>query len=467
MLIRNVEIPEFVGGPPGRVDVRVGSRVEAIGAIAPAEGEVVFDGAGGALLPGLHDHHIHLFGLAASQDSVDCGPERSLDEVVGDLRAAPGARVRGINYHESLAGELSAAQIDAWVSDRPVRIQHRTGIVWYLNSAALGEVNAGAADLPGIERGADGRPNGRLFRMDEWLSKRLAGAPPDLSRVSAALAARGITGVTDTTHTNDDAQARIFCDRIGSAELGQNLRLMGGPGLAGTFEGLVRGEHKIVLDEYRLPELEGLVRRIRRAHDVERRGVAIHCVTRIELLVALAALREAGASRADRLEHASVVPAESIPEIAALGVTVVSQPSLVYTRGDRYRADVDVAEHADLYRAATLMAAGVPYAASSDAPYGDPDPWLSASAAVERKTASGEVLGAAERITPEAAIGGYLGDPADPASIRRLQVGSPADLCLLDRAWQAAYDNLMAVAVRLTLRGGRCIHRDHENADTP
>ena len=58
-------------------------------------------------------------------------------KLVADLRAADGEWVRGINYHESLAGDLTAADIDTWVPDRPVRIQHRSGIVWYLNSAAI------------------------------------------------------------------------------------------------------------------------------------------------------------------------------------------------------------------------------------------------------------------------------------------------------------------------------------------
>ena len=59
MLIRNVEIPGFVGGGPGCVDVRLGLQVEAIGVLEPLPGEQVIEGRGDALLPGLHDHHIH------------------------------------------------------------------------------------------------------------------------------------------------------------------------------------------------------------------------------------------------------------------------------------------------------------------------------------------------------------------------------------------------------------------------
>ena len=65
MLIRHAE----VGGEPCSVRIASGR----IAALAPtlelAPGERVLDAAGGALLPGLHDHHIHLFSLAAARAS--------------------------------------------------------------------------------------------------------------------------------------------------------------------------------------------------------------------------------------------------------------------------------------------------------------------------------------------------------------------------------------------------------------
>ena len=36
--------------------------------------EPMLDAAGGALLPGLHDHHLHLLALAAAASSLRCGP---------------------------------------------------------------------------------------------------------------------------------------------------------------------------------------------------------------------------------------------------------------------------------------------------------------------------------------------------------------------------------------------------------
>ena len=58
------------------VDVRVtGGVVADIGPrLRPSPRDDVLDACGGALLPGLHDHHLHLLALAAAASSVDCGP---------------------------------------------------------------------------------------------------------------------------------------------------------------------------------------------------------------------------------------------------------------------------------------------------------------------------------------------------------------------------------------------------------
>jgi len=89
--------------------------------------DIDIDGRGGALLPGLHDHHLHRRAMAAARVSVDV--RHGLD----GLRLAPGSGwIRGIGGHD-----LTRAQLDAVVSDRPVRVQHRSGHAWVLNTAGL------------------------------------------------------------------------------------------------------------------------------------------------------------------------------------------------------------------------------------------------------------------------------------------------------------------------------------------
>ena len=115
--------------------------------------------------------------------------------------------------------------------------------------------------------------------------------------------------------------------------------------------------------------------------------VAVHCVTAAQLVVTLSALRAAGTHPHDRIEHAAVVPDDSLADLADLGVTVVTQPNFVAERGDQYLADVPAAEHHELWRVASLRSAGVTVALSTDMPFGDGDPWATMRAAVRRTTA--------------------------------------------------------------------------------
>jgi predicted amidohydrolase YtcJ len=113
---------------------------------------------------------------------------------------------------------------------------------------------------------------------------------------------------------------------------------------------------------------------------------------------------------------------------------------------------------AHLWRCGSLLAAGIGVAAGSDAPYGDPDPWRAIAAARDRTTPSGAVLGAGERIAARRALDLFLAPLDDPAGPpRRVQVGAPADLCLLADPLDAALADPAAVTVRATVRSGRVV----------
>jgi predicted amidohydrolase YtcJ len=188
------------------------------------------------------------------------------------------------------------------------------------------------------------------------------------------------------------------------------------------------------------------------------RGVAFHCVSLTELVFALHVLGEAGAHR-DRIEHAAVTPPELLPLLKAARVAVVTQPSFIAERGDRYLAEADADEIPHLYRLQTFLAHGIALALSSDAPYGDPDPWRAMRAAVERRTRAGAIVDAAERLTPEAALAGFLGAADAPGRrMRAIVPGAAADLCLLDRPWREARRVLDAGSVRLTMIAGEVVY---------
>ncbi|SNS27436.1 Predicted amidohydrolase YtcJ [Sphingomonas laterariae] len=416
------------------VDVRLadGRIAEIAPFLMPHSGEAVMPAAGGALLPGLHDHHIHLNATAAAMASLRCGPPdvRSLDELAAALAGAPGTGwLRGIGYHDSI-GPIDRNWLDTHGPARPIRIQHRGGRMWVLNSRAIDLLGGGPAD-------------GRLVDGDSWLADRLPRDPPDLLPVGAALARRGVTGLTEVTPRNGpDDLARYL-----GAGLPQRLVVMGRRTLDGQ-NGV--GAVKLHYHDHNLPGLDQLVVEVAGAHQAGR-PVAAHCVTLAELMLVLAAIEAAGPHPGDRIEHCGVAPPHAIEWIARLGLTVVTQPHFIVERGAAYLAEVDAADLPFLYPLRSLLDAGIRVAAGSDAPFGGSDPWAAMAAAVTRPAG----LRPDEAITAEQALALYTGTAADPGgSARRVAVGEVADLCLIDRPWAAARRDLAGVQVRGTWVGG-------------
>jgi predicted amidohydrolase YtcJ len=334
--------------------------------------------------------------------------------------------LRATGYHESIAGDLDRWMLDGIVGDRPVRVQHRTGELWVLTSAA-----ARAVGLPDEH-------DGRLWRQDDWLRSKVPPVSLDLAAVGREGAARGITGFTDTT---PDRSASDADDLLA---LPQRLHLMVPPDVSLPDHPRVSaGPHKLLLDDLTLPTVDEL----REAIATSPRGIAVHCVTRVQLLAFLAA----GPRPGDRVEHGAVIPPELVDELARLGVVVVTQPNFVAERGEQYRTDVDPDDLPSLYRCGSLLRAGVAVAAGTDAPFGGADPWAAMRAAVTRD------LGPDERVGPARALDLFLGSASSPAIPRTIDVGTPADLCLLHVPLDTQLRELDAANVRAAWVGGEVI----------
>ena len=459
ILIRNVE----VGGRAG-LDVHLsGGRIAEIGARLPRRGEEM-DGRGGALIAGLIDHHIHILATAAKAASVDLEdagrPAEREMRLRKALAALPnGVWLRAVGYHEAGGDLLGREDLDRLAPDHPVRVQHRTGALWVLNSRAL-DLVAGPDAPEALERDAAGRFTGRLWRGDAWLQDRIGRTPPPLAPLGAELARQGVTGLMDASAGTDAETAGLLADAVRTGALPQRLRLMSSGPLAAPADGAFTvGPLKILIDDRDLPPVEDLCGRIMDAR-AQARSVAVHCVTAAELAVTLAAFEAAGARPGDRIEHGAVIPQGAIGQIAALGLAVVTQPGFVFERGDRYLGEVDPPEQPDLWRAASLAAAGIPLAASSDAPYGPHDPWLALRAAVDRRTRSGRRLGGSERLAAADALRLYQGGFDRPGgAVRRVERGAEADLCLLRAPLAEALNAPTADLVAATFVGGRCVWR--------
>ncbi len=436
LLIRNAR-----GATGGRLDIGISDgRIAAMGANVAGTGPE-YDARGLTAGPGLHDHHLHLLATAARMESVDLADCADADAAIARLRAharAPGTWVRAIGYDERTAGLPDRTMLDAWLPDHPLRVQDRTGAYWLLNGAALAKLG----DPPFsdcVECDGDGLPTGRIWRGDAWLRERIGGAPPSLAALGAKFAQWGVTGVTDAGASNGPAEARLL-----AGAMPQRLVLMGTEDLP-AGDGYALGPVKLLLDENDLPAIETIAARIGAARALGR-NVAAHCVTLGELVFYLQALTEAGGPRpGDRIEHGGVIPESLIGDIAAAGLTVITQPNFIHDRGDRYRAQMDPDDLYDLYRLSSLLRGGVHVLGGSDAPYGDANPWIAIRAATDRRTRGGDLIGAGEAIDRNAALALYQADP--------LTVGAPADLILYD--WPE--DHGSAASVGLTLIGGEIV----------
>jgi len=428
------------------LDIRVSDGlVTEMGPALDADGDEVLEAAGGALLPGLVDHHLHLHALAAHLESVDCASPGFAERL---RTAAARGPVRGVGYHESV-GALDRKVLDAIAGDVPMRVQHRSGAAWFLNTAALAPL-LDSPD-PAVERDALGVPTGRLLRGDHLLRSHDF---PDLTRVGELLSRCGVTGVTDAT----PSLAPQALSALRSSPIPQRRLLLGAPL---DDHGPDVGPWKVVLDEAAGLDLDAVVEVVR-ACRAANRAVAFHAVTAAEAVVAVAALRAVGVLPGDRVEHGSVLP----PDLGLGGITVVTQPGFVCDRGDDYLSDVDVRDQPDLYRCRSLLDAGIAVAFGTDAPYGDPDPWRSIAAATTRRTRSGAVLGAGETVSAARALALFLSPNDDPGGpVRRVEPGEPADLCLLDVPLDVALREPSSDHVAATVIAGRVVF-DRQHSTT-
>lgn len=457
LTLKNVEI----GGIPNQDVLIENGKIIEIG--VNLKGARQFDGRGGTLIPGLIDHHIHLLALAAQKKSLQLESLKTIEQVSQVIRRYADeidgrSWIRAVGYHESIGGELDRNVLDEIAPHNPVRVQHQTGSLWILNTSAL-QIVLDSEIPPCVERDGNGIPTGRIWRGDDWLKTKVNQEPPSLHKTSQQLSSYGITGVTDASVTNGASSAEIFQSAIQSGALKQRLTVMSGGKLSANRQSTFSvGPVKILLDEACLPDFEELGKKIRQARNWNRR-VAIHCVTEIELVFALAAFEKFGSRKGDRIEHGGIATSNQIGTISKLGLTVVTQPSFVYERGERYLKEIPDNDLPNLYRCKSLIDQKVPVACSSDAPYTDVDPWRSMLTATERKTQRHKNIGVEEKISPSQALSLYMGTSEDPGGApRKIVPGVEADLCLMKVPMQEVLSHLTQELVAATFVSGQLVY---------
>ncbi|SDQ09810.1 amidohydrolase [Microbacterium sp. cf332] len=467
------------------VDVHIadGTVVDIAPAGALVRSGAVLDGAGGWLLPGLWDHHVHTvqWALAARRADLEgAGSAAAAAALMGRVAADQDGRRVGSGFRDALwADRPSLELLDAATGDLPTYLINADVHSVWLNSAALHREGMTASD--GVLRE---EPAFEISRRLNALDVAIADAA--VSEAMTRAAARGIVGVVDLDMAwNAEAWARRLAQGFDAARVSfgvyaSSLERAITAGLATgdaiDTAGLVRmGSFKVITDgslgtrtaacSHRYPgtdddfgvmtvppaELLALMRRATGA------GIAcaVHAIGDVANSHALDAFAATGAT--GTIEHAQLVAHADIPRFARLGVAASVQPS--HAVDDR-----DVAEEywvdqtAIPYPLSELAAADANLLFGSDAPVARLDPWTTMADAVFRTRDARAPWRPHQRVTSALALAASTAGGSHTGS--GIAPGGIADLIVVDRDPLACANaaDLRATSVFATLLAGRLTH---------
>ena len=460
-------------------------------------GTTVIDCQGQTVLPGFNDAHCHLIALATSLINLNLSPAKAhsildIQREIGKLaqNLPQGTWIRADGYNEFYLAEKrhpTRWDLDKASSVHPIKLTQRSGHAHVLNSVALALVGISSEtpEPPGgiIERDWEtGEPNGLLYDMGDFLSKRV---PPlsdselkqGIRLANQELLSLGISSVQDASPENDLQRWRMFHRWKNGGSLKCRLSLMLGvegfnqyreEGLPPDLDrsGIHLGGVKIILQETtgRLsPSWEDLEQIVPHIHQSSLQ-VALHAVEETTVEAACSILEHVlrKSPRPDhrhRIEHCSVCQPELAKRLASLGAMVVTQPAFIYFNGDRYLKTVPESQFKHLYPLATLLKAGVKVAAGSDCPVVPPNPLIGIYAAISRRAETGETILPRECVSPLEALRMYTVNAAyasfEEALKGSVTPGKLADLVVVsDDPTRLPVEEVKDLAVKMTLIGG-------------
>jgi predicted amidohydrolase YtcJ len=468
-----VQAAEAIGIGDGRVLV-AGTEAD-VRATAP-RARVVHEPAS-AVVPGLHDFHLHLVGMARARREVQLdgldGPAIVAALTDAADRMPPGAWVRGRGWAEPGMSPATVSELKTRLEQVPVLVYSHDGHSAWASPAAMlrAGLDGGSADPAGgrIERDADGAPTGVLREsatdLVERAAETLSGPALDeaLDEVAGDLAALGVTGCTDAGDTSPGGRGEFagLGDRAslllaargrldgrlrvsvgfpaGAIPAAAGLGLATGALLDGTetirvgwakayADGALGSRTAATFEPYTCePGGTGILRlepeqlgELLASSRMAGIGVAVHAIGDRAASAVLDAVERAGPATGQvprtRLEHLQLMRPHDRPRLAELGVTASVQP--VHCAADRGHVEACWADRLEMsYPFASLRAAGARLAFGSDAPIETPNPWHGVFAAVHRRLPGDgtEDWQPAEALSAADALAAYTSGRADAA----------------------------------------------------
>lgn len=453
------------------------------------------------ILPGFIDAHLHLFAFAESLVTLNLEPRnniRSISDIQTKIRETsqqqpPGTWIRGRGYNEFYLAEKrhpTRWDLDTVTPVHPIKLTHRSGRAYVLNSLALklAGISKETADPPEglIDRDIEtGEPTGLLFGMSDELTKVV---PPleynqmeqGIKLAGKELCALGITSIHDASPRNNLDRWKLIQHWKNDGLLRTRVRMMLGkegfeeyhghrfPAQVDENQVSVGGVKTIVHettgqlspDQF---ELNEMVLNVHRSefqavlHAIEGKTIEAACDA-----VEYALQKSPKSDHRHRIEHCSVCPSSLAKRIASLEMMVVTQPSFIFYNGDRYLRTVPDSNLQHLYPIGTLMKNNVVVAGSSDCPIVPASPLIGIYSAISRRTEKGHSILPEEGILPVEALRMYTEYAARAAFEEKIKgsitPGKVADLVVLNGdPTKLPPDEIKNIKVEMTLLNGEVV----------
>lgn len=482
------------------------------------EDTALVDLAGRCLLPGFIDAHSHICSFASTLETVPLGGAKNFEQLAALLRTfikdndlTHGEVVMGFGYDHNFLAEKThptKALLDQVSTDNPILITHQSGHMAVANSAFL-KLSGLEDQMPDPEGGHYGRlENGELSGLLEetaffmaagsWGAGTVEDNRRRLTKAQAIYLSYGVTTAqegmlgkpNDSTLQQLAEQKSLQMDIVGYADLKDAHELLQGHPERKLYKDHYRlGGYKIILDgspqgrtAWLSSPYEGgsdcaygaysddEVYQFLRTAALEGEQVLAHCngdaaseqlLSQFERLV-----REVPEVQLVRpvMIHAQTVRLDQLPRLKPLGMIPSFFVEHVYQWGEIHQQNLGEVRANRISPVHSALDCGLTVTFHQDTPVLPPDMLHTIWTAVNRLTAAGNLLGAAERVSALEALKAVTINAAyqygEENSKGTLEAGKMADMVILS-ADPLAVDPLTIKDIRVeaTIKAGQVVYQ--------